>query len=99
MRLWLRLDEELIGGLDESGCYARPESVAAVVEEYAEAVEVWMAGFAGLPPPLGTTGRAVARRMLRDLGAGRAEARAEEFRPPDEQADEKKRRRAGSDGS
>lgn len=94
MRLWLRLDEELIGGLDESGCYARPEALAEVVDEYEEAVEVWLDTFAGIPPPLGPTGRAIARRMLRELGAGRAEARAEELLPTEE-AGERKQRGSG----
>lgn len=78
MRLWLRLDEELLGATDEAGCYHRPEAVGVVLSWYEESIRVWMETVAGLPPdmPVGDVFR-LARKLLRAIGAGRAEARVE----------------------
>lgn len=78
MRLWLRLDEELLGATDDAGCYHRPEAVGTVLSWYAESVRIWMERIGGLPPetPEPELFR-IARRLLRAIGTGRAEVRAE----------------------
>lgn len=75
MRLWTRMDEELAGGHDESG-YPRPEAISVVLDWYREPVQIWAESRYGGPVSEGLAAR-VARRMLRSIGAGRAEVRRE----------------------
>ncbi len=74
MLFWLRLDVELIGGTDDGGCHFRPSEVRGVLDEAQEELLSWMEGFFGHPVPLDDC-RRFARRLLRDLGSGRAMAR------------------------
>ncbi len=78
MRLWLTLDQELVGGTDESGCYYRPEALAIVLGWYREQVELWLRSFVCF---IGDRSEAMelARRILRCISQGRAEAQAEAF--------------------
>ena len=79
MLYWIRLDEELIGALDESGCYADPVSVDHVLSEY---------GIEDFEE------RRAARRLLRALGSGRADAIREAFgEEPEGDADKGGRKR------
>lgn len=80
MRLWLRLDQELVGGTDDGGCYFRPEALAVVLPWHREAILEWLKAFGGYPyePPV-QEAYAVARRFLRAIGGGRALARSEQL--------------------
>jgi hypothetical protein len=83
--LWLRIDEDLIGGTDDAGCYHRPEALAAALPEWEGPIRVWLAHVAGYGPE--TSRESVfrlARHLLRQLGAGRAEAHAEYLEELDE---------------
>lgn len=96
MRLWLRLDEELLGATDDAGCYHRPEALDVVLGWYAESVRLWLEGVAGAPATLhdGEVNR-IARRMLRAIGSGRADARSE---MDDERAERRSQRAGGAGG-
>ena len=84
MRLWLRLDQELIGGTDASGCYFRPEALAVVLPWHREAILEWMETFGGYPyQPDDSVAYEVARRLLRAIGSGRALALSEQREPND----------------
>jgi hypothetical protein len=63
MREWIMMDQELLGDLDDSGCYASLPAVLALLDEM------------GIDDP---EDRADARRLLRELGVGRAEATMED---------------------
>ncbi len=78
MLLWLRFAEELVGGTDDGGCHFRPSEVRGLLDEgdTQEELLAWMDGFFGEPVPL-STARRYAKRLLRDLGSGRAAARNE----------------------
>lgn len=79
MALWLRIDEDLIGGTDDAGCYHRPEALAAVLPLWEEPIRVWLQTVGGYDPaPSRDETLRIARRLLRQLGAGRADAYAEE---------------------
>jgi hypothetical protein len=59
MAFYVQMDEELVGALDENGCFHDPDAVNGMLTEY------------GVTDP---ESRRVARRLLRFLGIGRAEA-------------------------
>lgn len=77
MRLWLRIDEDLLGGRDDSGL-PRPESLATVLGWWEEAIATWLAAFGGYRQPSPETAGRVAREMLRALAVGRAEVLRED---------------------
>ena len=76
MRYWIRLDQELIGGTDDGGCHYRPTEVECVLgrPDVEEELLSWCEGFAGEDVPL-VTAKNWARRILREIGSGRAVAR------------------------
>ena len=85
MMLWLRIDEELIGGTDDAGCYHRPEALDIVLRWYEEPIFVWLESVAGYrPAPSRDHAFRVARRLLRCLGSGRADSRSEDLQPDDD---------------
>lgn len=79
MRLWLRIDQDLVGGTDDGGCYFRPEALGVVLPWHQGAIQEWLLAFGGYPdePPL-PEAYAVARRLLRAIGGGRALALSEQ---------------------
>ena len=56
---WVRFDEELVGALDQNGCFHNPDAVNRMLTEY------------GVRD---TESRRIARRLIRFMGVGRAAA-------------------------
>lgn len=81
MRLWLRIDEELLGATDESGCYYRPESLETVLGWYLEPIRVSLERMISDYGPETSDAEILksARSLLRYLASGRAEARSEAY--------------------
>lgn len=63
MRYWISLDEELVGALDQNGCFHHPTAVNEMLLQY------------GITDP---EDQKTAREVLRYIGIGRAEAMFED---------------------
>lgn len=76
MRLWLRFSSDLVGATDSGGCHYVPSEVRGVLDEHEEALLSWVEAFAGARVSA-YDAREIARRLLRDIGSGRATAQNE----------------------
>lgn len=96
MRLWLRLDEDLVGGMDGSGCYPTPQALRLVIDDNWTEIETWFRCYRVRLTPKpgyrflhsislgaidGPEMRRTAMYLIRCLGAGRAEVQAEDMKP------------------
>jgi hypothetical protein len=80
MRLWIRIDEELLGGVGEDGCFYRPEALRIVLEWWEESILTWLQEVAGIGDETSLGERmSIARELLRQISIGRSQARAEEI--------------------